>query len=90
MYPRRTLGWGNRFGQWVGVYGTSRLASDIGVTRQSIYHWLAGRSHPLPDHALRIVALSGGQVPLDAIYRQVKEPACGSTSTSTSLPSSSV
>jgi DNA-binding XRE family transcriptional regulator len=89
VHPRRAQRWVTHFGSWVDNFGASRLALELGVTRQAVYNWVAGRSRPLPDHAIEIISLSRGHISWNVIYGRTPESRpCGSTSTSTSLPSS--
>jgi hypothetical protein len=70
MYPREPRRWESGFGRWVSDFGIARLAPQLGVTRTCIYHWVQGRREPRPEQARAIVELSGGAVPLEAIYRR--------------------
>lgn len=70
MYPRASGRWSTPLGRWVGQFGAPRLAEELGVRRQTVYHWIAGRSRPRTPVALRIVALSSGALSLEALYRE--------------------
>lgn len=68
MNPRTCQGWQTTFGRWVARVGVSNLAPQLGVTRQCVYHWIAGRTVPPPERARQMIHLSGGSLTFRAIY----------------------
>lgn len=82
MRPRLAARWQTEFGVWVDNFEVGRLASELDVTPQAVYHWVSGRSLPCPARALTIVHLSAGALTLQDIYvdrpaampRRVPEP----------------
>lgn len=68
MNPRRNPGWASPLGRWVESYGSTRLAFELGVRPETIYHWIAGRSSPAPRRGLAIVRLSKGAISFRTLY----------------------
>ena len=62
--------WETPLASWVRDYGTSRLAGELGLTPQAIYEWVSGRAVPRPAHAMKIIALSRGQLKLEDAFGQ--------------------
>jgi len=62
--------WGGRLGSWVHGYGAYRLAHELGVTPDAVYHWVAGRRAPAPGTAWELVRRSGGALRLEDVYPQ--------------------
>jgi len=60
--------WQTHFGVWVANFGVDRLAHSLEINRQSVYHWISGRTAPTPANALRIKTLSGNRLSLQKIY----------------------
>lgn len=56
--------------EWVADRGGPVVvASKLGVTRQAVLYWLAGKATPRPPMIFKIVQLSGGKL----TYRQILE-----------------
>jgi hypothetical protein len=52
------VNWETKFGQWVKEYGVANLCRDLDVTRNAVYHWIAGRSEPKRPHIEKMIELS--------------------------------
>lgn len=65
---REPARWQTHLGQWVTDIGSTRIAHEIGVTRSTVYKWVAGERLPRPDVALRLVELSAGAISLGDVY----------------------
>lgn len=62
--------WRSALGRWARARGLGQVASaltsiGVPVTRAAVAHWVAGRHHPRPEHALALSRLSG--LPLERI-----------------------
>lgn len=62
--------WKSDFGKWVSAFGVDSLAAALQVNRQSIYHWVSGRTFPTVLNAKKIVALSEEKISMQKIYSQ--------------------
>ena len=77
-YRRVPPRWETEFGRWEADFGVSRIVkaladdSDLRVTNQAVYEWLQGYA-PRPARAMTLVELSGGRLPLEAIYERYRE-----------------
>ena len=61
--------WQSRFGRWTRRYGAARLGRDLGLSGPApVYHWLAGRHEPRPEHARRILELAHGRLAYADLY----------------------
>jgi len=54
---------------FINAYGPIRLANDLEVTRQAVFHWAKGSYVPNSGLAYKIVILSNDTVSFDSIYR---------------------
>lgn len=74
MINRSPTRWGTPFGRFVSEFKAHRLARAISaqlnyeIHDTTIYHWVAGRHLPRPDHMNAIVTLSGGRVTVEDVY----------------------
>lgn len=73
MRPRTATRWRTAFGSWVGTYTVPRLCSDLGVTSNAVYSWVAGRHIPDPARASAMVELSRGAISMQQIYQHRTE-----------------
>ena len=48
--------------EYIRHVGASRLAADLGVSKQLVSHWRTGRQRPSPRMARLLQEHSGGQV----------------------------
>lgn len=58
---------------FIHAYGQNKLARDLGITTQAIYHWEKGTHVPTPIKALQIIKLSNELLSFDSIYRPYAE-----------------
>jgi DNA-binding XRE family transcriptional regulator len=65
---REPARWQTHLGQWVTDIGSTRIAHEIGVTRSTVYKWVAGERLPRPEMALRLVEISHGSISLSDVY----------------------
>jgi DNA-binding transcriptional regulator YdaS (Cro superfamily) len=82
MRPRMQPRWRTRFGSWVSAYTVTRLASELSITKPSVYDWLSARCVPDPSHALKITQISAGAVSLEDVYAHRAQVAPTTTSVS--------
>jgi DNA-binding XRE family transcriptional regulator len=66
--------WKTPFARWVSRFTVNRLTRELSsrgcpATRQTVYHWLAGRHVPRPQTAIAIASLSQGAVRVGQIYQ---------------------
>jgi len=70
--------WQTDFGRWVSEVGVPRIVATLAhdpalrVTNQAVYEWLQGHA-PQPSRAMALVAMSGGRLTLESIYRHGRE-----------------
>lgn len=65
--------WCTIFGQWIQDFGVDRVSTEIQVSPNAVYEWVAGRTAPSPDRAQELVRLSGGSLSLEDVYRHRRE-----------------
>jgi hypothetical protein len=85
--------WRTRFGRWVRAYSTRNLSQDLvrqgySVSQYAIYHWVAGRCDPRPEHARAMVGLSRRRLDLDDIYQRRVEATQPHTTPASCAPAS--
>jgi len=68
--PRRGKRWATCLGAWVGAYGPARLAAELHVRPGAVYGWVGGARSPRPEHALRLVELSHGELTFEDVLGQ--------------------
>lgn len=67
-----------RFGSWIDQRGVPQICRELAkdpstrVTKEAVYAWLAG-VRPRPHRAEALVAISGGELTLDAVYAHGRE-----------------
>ncbi len=68
MSQRMGKRWDSPLARFVRSFGASRLAAQLGIHENSVYHWIADRNHPRPEHARELVELSRGALTFETIY----------------------
>jgi hypothetical protein len=61
------VNWETKFGLWVRNHGVDILCQELDVTKNAIYHWIAGRSQPRAEHCQKMIELSHGGLSLKDI-----------------------
>lgn len=80
---RKRARWETAFGSFVEDFTVPRLCLELEahgapVTASSVFKWVSGECSPRPSHACVIVAVSGGRVSFEDLYRQRSEVQRGS------------
>jgi DNA-binding XRE family transcriptional regulator len=47
-----------KFEKWVAIYGQSRLARELDVSRQAVNNWISQRQRPSDNFKIKIVGIS--------------------------------
>jgi len=71
---------GTRLGGWVAAVGVAWVRDGLGVSRQTVYRWLAGESVPSLEHAVKIERVSQGVVTVRDVIDHGKEVRDGARS----------
>lgn len=65
--------WCTPFGRWIQDFGVGQVSEEIGVSRNAVYEWVAGRAKPRPENAETMAELSRGRLTIADIYRHRRE-----------------
>lgn len=71
---------GTRLAGWVASVGVAWVRDGIGVSRQTVYRWLAGVDVPSLEHAVTIERISHGEVTVRDVIDHGKEVRDGARS----------
>lgn len=58
---------------FISAYGLNKVAKDLGITSQAVYHWDKGTHVPSPIKAYQMIKLSNELLSFDSIYRPYAE-----------------
>jgi len=58
---------------FIDAYGMTKLAKDLDLTNQALYHWKKGTHVPSPIVAYKIIKISNNLLSFDSIYRPYAE-----------------
>jgi len=60
------------FEKWIELYGQSRLAADLGVSRQLVNRWVKGLERPSDYNKIKIVKLSNNIAEYNDFFKDIK------------------
>ena len=58
-----------KFELWLDIYGQTRLADELEVTRQVVNNWARTRQRPSDNFKIKIVKLSNGVIEFKDFFR---------------------
>jgi len=53
--------------------GFAKVSQKLGITRQAVWRWAKGTTHPKPPMITRIIKLSGGKLSIFDFYPSLKK-----------------